>query len=70
MDLQTFKQQYTINPDEAKELERVNALAFPDVDYAVIEYPLPLLAQGIEIIDSPGLNDTEARNKLSLEYVY
>ena len=70
LDLQTFKQQYTINPDEAKELERVNALAFPNVDYAVIEYPLPLLAQGIEIVDSPGLNDTEARNKLSLEYVY
>ena len=44
LDLQAFKQQYTINPDEAKELEQANALAFPDVEYAVIEYPLPLLA--------------------------
>jgi len=65
MDLDIFKQQYTINPDEAKELEQTNVLAFPEVEYAVIEYPLPLLAQGVEIIDSPGLNDTEARNKLS-----
>ena len=70
LDLATFKQKYTINPDEAKQLEQANVLAFPDVDYAVIEYPLPLLAQGVEIIDSPGLNDTEARNKLSLGYVY
>ena len=69
LDLEAFKQQYTIDADEAKELERANTLAFPDVEHAVIKYPLPLL-EGIEIIDSPGLNDTEARNKLSLEYVY
>ena len=70
LELSVFKQQYTINPDEAKELEQKDKLAFPEVEYAVIEYPLPLLAQGVEIIDSPGLNDTEARNKLSLDYVY
>ncbi|MGD1919497.1 MAG: dynamin family protein, partial [Pleurocapsa sp.] len=70
LQLDAFKQQYTINADEAKDLEKKDTLAFPEVEYAVIEYPLPLLAQGIEIIDSPGLNDTEARNKLSLEYVY
>ena len=70
LDLEAFKQQYTINADEAKQLEQADALAFPDVEYAAIEYPLPLLAQGVEIIDSPGLNDTEARNQLSLEYIY
>ena len=70
LELKTFRHQYTINPDEAKELEQKDLLAFPEVEYAVIEYPLPLLAQGVEIIDSPGLNDTEARNKLSLGYVY
>ena len=70
LELAAFRQQYTINPDEAKKLEQKDKLAFPEVEYAVIEYPLPLLAQGIEIIDSPGLNDTEARNKLSLDYVY
>ena len=70
LDIADFKQQYTIDPDEAKALEQNNKLAFPEVEYAVIEYPLSLLAQGVEIIDSPGLNDTEARNKLSLGYVY
>jgi len=47
IELDTFKQQYTINPDEAKKLEQTKVLAFPEVE-----------------------NDTEARNKLSLEYVY
>lgn len=67
---QEFKQQYTIDPDEAKRLEQEKKQAFPEVDYAVVEYPLPLLEKGIEIVDSPGLNDTEARNELSLGYIH
>lgn len=69
LDFKAFKQQYTINPDEAKALEKEDRQAFPDVDYAAIEYPLALLEKGIEIVDTPGLNDTEARNKLSLSYI-
>ncbi|NEP09880.1 MAG: dynamin [Symploca sp. SIO2C1] len=69
LDFQSFKQNYTIDPAEAKQLEQEQRQAFPDVDYAVVEYPLPLLEKGIEIVDSPGLNDTEARNELSLSYI-
>lgn len=69
IDFKNFKQQYTIDPAEAKRLEQEKKQAFPDVDYAVVEYPLPLLQKGIEIVDSPGLNDTEARNELSLGYI-
>lgn len=69
IDFATFKAQYTIDPAEAKQLEQNQEQAFPNVDYAVVEYPLPLLQKGIEIIDSPGLNDTEARNELSLGYI-
>jgi GTPase SAR1 family protein len=69
IDFATFKQEYTIDPDDAKQLEEEKKLAFPDVEYAIVEYPLPLLEKGIEIVDSPGLNDTEARNKLSLSYI-
>jgi GTPase SAR1 family protein len=69
LDFATFKTKYTIDPAEAKRLEESNKPAFPDVDYAVVEYPLELLSKGIEIIDSPGLNDTEARNELSLGYL-
>ncbi len=69
LDFITFKQQYTIKAEEAKRLEDQDKSAFPDVDYGVVEYPLPLLAKGIEIIDTPGLNDTTSRNKLSLGYI-
>jgi replication fork clamp-binding protein CrfC len=69
LDFQNFKYKYTIDPSEAKKLEQEKKQAFPDVDYAVVEYPLTLLEKGIEIVDSPGLNDTEARNELSLSYV-
>ena len=65
LDIIAFKHQYTIDPTEAHKLEQEKKQAFPDVDYAVVEYPLPLLEKGIEIVDSPGLNDTEARNELS-----
>lgn len=69
LDFKAFKQRYTIDPSEAKELEQQKKLAFPEVSHAVVEYPLALLEKGVEIIDSPGLNDTEARNELSLGYV-
>jgi GTPase SAR1 family protein len=70
IDFQTFKQRYTIDPQEAKQLEQQKELAFPEVTHAVVEYPLALLEKGIEIVDSPGLNDTEARNELSLGYIH
>lgn len=69
LDFKEFKQKYTIDPAEAKQLEQEKKQAFPGVDYAIVEYPLPLLEKGVEIVDSPGLNDTEARNELSLGYI-
>lgn len=69
LDFASFKQRYTIPPEEAKILEAREQLAFPEVSHAVVEYPLPLLEKGIELVDSPGLNDTEARNQLSLNYI-
>ena len=70
LDFDTFKAEYSVSPDEAKELTATGKLAFPQVKQAVVEYPLPLLELGIEIVDSPGLNDTAARNQLSLDYIY
>ncbi|MGC1216273.1 MAG: dynamin family protein [Phormidesmis sp.] len=70
LDVEAFKQRYTIDPSEAKKLEAGGKLAFPNVSHAIAEYPLPLLKKGIEIVDSPGLNDTEARNELSLGYIH
>lgn len=70
IDFASFKERYTINPEEAKQLEQANQQAFPTISHAVVEYPLELLKRGVEIVDSPGLNDTEARNELSLGYIH
>jgi replication fork clamp-binding protein CrfC len=69
IEFKTFKDRYTIDPTEAKKLEQAKQLAFPNISHAIVEYPLTLLEKGIEIVDSPGLNDTEARNELSLGYI-
>lgn len=68
-DFKTFKHCYPIDLTEAQQLEREKKRAFSVVDYAVVEYPLSRLEKGIEIVDSPGLNETEARNELSLGYI-
>lgn len=67
LDVDAFTQQYTIDPAESRQAEA--ATTFAHVSHAVIDYPLPLLQNGVEIVDSPGLNDTEARNTLSLGYI-
>lgn len=70
LDINAFKQKYTIDSQKAELLAEKEELAFPHVAYAVIEYPLSLLKEGLEIIDSPGLNDTAARNELTLQHIY
>jgi predicted GTPase len=67
LDIETFRATYTLSPEETKTLEEQQTIAFPEVSHAVLEYPSSLLEQGIEIIDTPGLNDTENRNQLVLE---
>lgn len=69
LDFDTFKQRYTIPPEEAKKLQEEGIAAFPNVAYAEVQYPLTLLEKGVQIIDSPGLNDTEQRNQLTLGYI-
>lgn len=64
-----FKENYTIDPTESKRLENQGTEAFPNIRHVVVEYPLPMLQQGIELIDTPGLNDTEARNDQVLNYL-
>ena len=67
--IENFQQRYVISPTESKRLADQDQEAFPDISHVVVEYPLPLLQQGIELIDTPGLNDTEARNEQVLNYL-
>ncbi len=69
MSFEEFSRDFTIDPKEAKRFEENQQEAFPDVNYAQVEYPIEILQNGVEIIDSPGLNDTDQRNQLTLGYV-
>lgn len=67
--LDTFRQNYVIDPAESKRLADQGEAAFPHIAQVVVEYPLPLLQHGLELVDTPGLNDTEARNDQVLSYL-
>ncbi|GAB4192117.1 MAG: hypothetical protein Fur006_36130 [Coleofasciculaceae cyanobacterium] len=66
--IEDFITNYTI-PDDA--YNTTNENLFPNIDYAVIEYPLEVLKQGVEILDSPGLNEdpTKRRDQIVFEYI-
>ena len=42
---------------------------FKDIDMAEVEYPLELCQQGVELVDSPGLAEHEARERRTIEYL-
>ena len=69
LSFEDFRRQYTISPDEAKHLEDEGKYAFPDVDYAGVTFPLSILESGVEVIDTPGLNDTVAREEKVTDFL-
>lgn len=70
LSVEEFKRNYTLDPAVSKQMEEQGQKAFPDVDYAVVEYPLALLREGIEVVDSPGLNDTEKSDNLVTNFLH
>lgn len=69
LSFEEFRRQYTISPDEAKHLEEEGKYAFPDVDYAGVTFPLSILESGVELIDTPRLNDTESREEKVTDFL-
>lgn len=61
--IQELKQHLCITEEEDEESLRT--------PYRKVEvyYPLALLKQNVELVDSPGLNEHEVRNELALEYL-
>ncbi len=65
--IDNFNTKYTIPDDANPEQKNI----FLNVDNAVIEYPLEILKDGVEIVDSPGLNEdpTEGRDEIVFTYI-
>ena len=59
-----------LNDDGRDDNERgAEALGKMPYDHAVIRYPLAILKDGVEIIDTPGLNENQAREKTTMNYL-
>ena len=67
--IEEFKRKYTISPEEVANYEKEGLRAFPEVEYAVVTHPLDLLKNGVEIVDSPGLNRSEEDNEITLKFL-
>lgn len=54
------------NPDDAMNLQEDGAVEIPCWRYAIINFPHPLLKQGLVILDTPGLNAIGTEPELTL----
>ena len=68
LSVEEFRARFTV-PETAAERVAEGDSAFPDVAHAEIEYPCSLLEKQVEIVDSPGLNESEERNRITFGYL-
>jgi len=66
MDPATFLDRYQLRTAEIDRAGAEAADRFGDVDRAVLSWPLPLLHNGVMVLDTPGLDDDEARTERTL----
>lgn len=65
LDVPTFVERYQLRTDE----DRAGAEAsdrFGDIDRAIVRWPLPLLRNGVVLLDTPGLDDDPSRTARTL----
>ena len=60
-------ERYVVIPDPSK--DQSASVAETPYEYAEIWWPLELLRNSVEIIDSPGLNEHGSRTKVTMEYL-
>lgn len=52
-----------------EQMERVEHFGSADLDALVVDYPLTLCESGVEIVDSPGLNENPQRTRITEQYL-
>ena len=60
-------ERYVVIPDECDNHQK--AVAESPYAYAELRWPIDLCRNGVELIDSPGLNEHETRTKITAEYL-
>jgi hypothetical protein len=60
-----FRDTVTLSEEQA----RGEALEEPDAEAVVVEYPLPLCEGGVELVDTPGLDENPRRSSITDRYL-
>jgi GTPase Era involved in 16S rRNA processing len=65
-----FMEEFTLTTQDIETIEHQDYLdRFQDVDYAQMECLHPFCAQGVRLIDSPGLGEHVSRTRVTTDYV-
>ena len=65
---QEFFNTYKFNKEDATECKLTGKVQrFSNVDYSVVYSNMPILENGVQILDSPGLEDKECATKVTLK---
>lgn len=67
--VEELKRYVAIQDSELDEDEALEAVAKSPYDKVELFYPLPLLKNHVEVVDSPGLNEHRTRTKVALDYL-
>lgn len=68
--LRAFFQQYQLTEEDEKIIENTGELdRFSDIEYVEMQSDLPLFKDGVQFIDSPGLEEASARTKTTDNFV-
>ena len=62
-------EQYVAIPEEDLDKEPSDAVGGTPYSKVVLQYPIPLCRDGVELIDSPGLNENGVRTKVTQDYL-
>ncbi|NJO83005.1 MAG: hypothetical protein HC828_09410, partial [Blastochloris sp.] len=66
VDWQSFITNYSLRPDDA---DSQAGIRFVEIDYAQIETLHPFVAQGIKLVDTPGLGEDDARTETTRRFL-
>lgn len=67
---ETFKSEFQLNREDQEKLDRQGFLdRFQNIDYAQIECQHSLCANGVKLIDSPGLKESNSRTKVTYRFL-
>lgn len=64
-----FRARFQLDENDAEATGRIVTDRFINISHAVVHYPIELCKNNIELIDSPGLNDSSVRTRTTYQFL-